>query len=307
MFNASARDAVSVVIAVRNGAPFIAEAVNSALAQDPLLADVVVVDDGSTDGTRDVVSAIAHARVKLISNPGRGVSTARNAGAAASAGRWLLFLDADDRLTPYAATALLEAVRNDADAVAVYGDYERIDGSGRRIGRRFLIRRRQKPSGSILPALLHGNFIINGGVLTCRRDAFEQTGGFDPSLSLCEDWHLWCKLAATGSIVFSNECVMDYRVHQGSVMMGRKRSYENFLPAIEAIYSEPLILDASRSVDLVAARRQAEISLLTYCAAQAARDGNHSESLHLAATAIRRDFRRIPYVMSRVGGAAVGL
>jgi glycosyltransferase involved in cell wall biosynthesis len=301
------RDGVSVIIAVKNGERFIAEAIESALAQGSALVDVVVVDDGSTDQTRAIVASFDDRRVGLIANPSKGVSTARNAGVKACVGEWLLFLDADDRLAPASAARLLQAARSDAAVVAAYGDYERIDPGGSRIGRRFLMRGRQKPSGDILPRLLQGNFIINGGILICRRDAFEKAGGFDPALSLCEDWHLWCRLAACGRFAFVPERVMDYRVHPHSVMMGQRRSYRNFVPALEAIFADPMIIANVDRREIGDARRQAEISLLTYCAAQSVRSKGYAEAIGLASDAIRRDARQAPYVVARVLGAAVGM
>src|SRR5882757_8993662 len=89
---------VTVVIAVKNGEPFIVEAVQSALSQGDQVTRVVVVDDGSTDSTLASVTALGDRRVTAMPSPGRGVSAARNFGARQADTRWLLFLDADDRL-----------------------------------------------------------------------------------------------------------------------------------------------------------------------------------------------------------------
>ena len=194
---------VSVVIPVKNGARFIAEAVASALEQ-PEVIDVVVVDDGSVDDTARIVSGASDPRVALISGKCAGVSAARNRGFAevvrrssASIGSpWVLFLDADDRLRTDAVGKLLLTASH--ECVAVYGDYERIDEGGRANGRRGWLRGRQKPSGDILRPLLAGNFIVNGGVMLIRREAFQRSGGFDESLRYCEDWHEFCRLAALG-------------------------------------------------------------------------------------------------------------
>lgn len=299
-------DSITVIIAVRNGMPFVKGAVSSALAQGDAVARVIVVNDGSTDGTRASIEAMGDPRVSVIDNPGRGVSSARNAGAALSDTPWLLFLDADDRLVSKAAVTLLSAA-SDTSAGVVYGDYERVDVDGNRVGRRFLIRTRKKPSGEILNQLVRGNFIINGGIAIVRRDIYQQIGGFDPALSLCEDWHLWCRLAALRPVIYTPQCVMDYRVHATSVMMGKLRRFADFKPALEAIFSDPSILAKIPTEQVASARRDAEVSLMTYCALQALRNGAGSAGLAMAFEAVFRHPAKAPWVMLRVGGALAGL
>lgn len=303
--------AVSVIIAVRNGLPFVTEAVASALAQvgpdgAAVLDAVIVVDDGSTDGTLDELARIEDPRLTLMRNPGRGVSAARNAGIAASRSPWLLFLDADDRLVPDALSALLAEAR--PGLVAVYGDYERIDRDGHAFGRRRLLHRhRAKPSGDVLTALLAGNFLINGGVVICARDACLRANGFDPSLALCEDWHFWCRLAALGPFAHVRRRVMDYRVHQTSVMMHKQRRFSDFEPAFETIFADPLITGRIPGAALQDLRRRGQVSLLTYCAQQAVRSRAMDEACTLTLAAIGRRPGRAPWVMARVAGAMAGL
>lgn len=297
---------ITVVIAVRNGMPFVVEAVRSALMQGPKVERVIVVDDASTDGTRAAIDALDNSRVLLIANPGRGVSAARNAGAGMTTSRWVLFLDADDRLVDGSCTKLLAAAKHAPEALAIYGDYERVDTLGVRSGRRFLIRVRAKPSGQILRPLIRGNFIINGGIMIVDLAAFNRAGGFDPSLSLCEDWHLWCRLAAIGEIIYQPQLVMEYRVHKSSAMMVRRRLYPDFAPALDAIYSDALIRSTIDTHELVESRREAEVSLMTYCATQAYRDGDRRNSINLALEAAKHFPSKAHRVMLRVAGAMAG-
>src|ERR1700761_169871 len=199
---------VNVVIPVKNGARFIGDAIASALSQ-PGVKRVIVVDDGSTDGSAAIAARTGDPRVTVIWGAGRGVSAARNLGLAEverhSTGEpcdhaWIMFLDADDRLVPGAIQKLLASAS--ADCIAVYGNYDRIDASGQRIGHRNLLSRRGKPSGEILRNLLAGNFIVNGGVMLIRHAQFRLAGGFDETLRYCEDWHLFCRLASFGPIVW---------------------------------------------------------------------------------------------------------
>lgn len=297
---------VCVIIAVKNGAPHIVEAVESALAQGPLVDQVIVVDDGSTDGTLEALAVLSDRRLSLLHSPDNGVSAARNAGAALSRASWLLFLDADDRLAPAAVERLVSRVEE--GLVLVYGDYERVDEQGQSFGNRGLLRRaRGKPSGAILEALLAQNLFINGGVLICAREAFLQVGGFERSLSLCEDWHLWCRLATLGAVRYVPERVLDYRVHSASVMMRKRRTYEDFAPALRAIFTDSRIGDRVAPERLSRLRRYGEISLMTYCAQQSLRAGNYGEVTKMALTALCRDPSRAPWVVSRIAGAWASL
>ncbi len=298
---------VTVVIAVRNGEPFIVEAVQSALAQRDTVSRVIVVDDGSTDSTLKSVAALGDRRVMAASSPGRGVSAARNFGAGQADTRWLLFLDADDRLVDGGVAHLLGAATRVPGAIVAYGDYERIDRAGQRIGRRFLVRSRMKPSGFILDRIVRGNFIINGGIAIIDRAAFSSLGGFDPGLSLCEDWHLWCRLAASGPFAYTAERVMDYREHPSSVMMTRFRQYADFEPAIDRIFSDDGVLAKLPPLGVDPARREAEVSLMTYCATQAIRHGATSTGIGIAREAMRRYRAKAPWVMLRLAGAVVGI
>lgn len=271
---------VSIVIPVRNGERYIAEAIESALQQGENVLEVLVIDDGSTDGTASKVQSFGP-RVRLLSRPpGRqGVSAVRNFGLSQVRGDWTMFLDADDRLKPGAIQRLCQAISAD-DVVAVYGDYERIDENGLKIGQRNLIRRRTKPSGNILPAILGGNFIVNGGIMLVRTRSVQSLGGFNETLSYAEDWCGWCRLAATGRFVYLPEChVLDYRVHQASVMMKRLVTFKDCEAAINAVFADPAIMSLVKPEELQRLRRKAETHANAYAVAQAFRARRYREAL----------------------------
>jgi glycosyltransferase involved in cell wall biosynthesis len=305
---------VNVVIPVKNGARFIGDAVASALEQ-PGVKQVIVVDDGSTDDSAEIVSRIDDARVRLIRSAGRGVSAARNLGfaelerlssAKESDQGWVMFLDADDRLVAGATRKLLEGVR--ADCVAVYGDYERIDASGRRIGHRSMLRRRVKPSGDILRDLLAGNFIVNGGVMLIRHRQFGRTGGFDETLRYCEDWHLFCRLAALGPVVWRpRTTVLEYRIHETSAMMGGRVNYNHYRAAVEGVFSDPMIIGKVGSHDVTRLRRKAEAHLKTYLVCQSIRVRAYGRAIKQTAEVITLLPSQAPKTLAHALGALAGL
>jgi glycosyltransferase involved in cell wall biosynthesis len=305
---------VNIVIPMKNAAPFIGAAIASALDQ-PCVKRVVVVDDASTDGSAEIVARINDERVTLIRGAGRGVSAARNLGFAEierrsdtqdAACSWVMFLDADDRLVPGATQKLLEGAP--ADCVAVYGDYERIDARGDRIGRRRLLLRRGKPSGEILRDLLAGNFIVNGGVMLIRHIQFRQAGGFDEALRYCEDWHLFCRLAAQGPIAWSpRTTVLEYRVHDSSAMMSGRINFSHCGAALERVFTDPRIVSRVGRADIVWLRRRAEAHLKTYLACQAIRAHAYGRAIRETAQVIADFPSQTPKTLAHALSALAGL
>ncbi len=301
-----ASPAVSVVIPAKNAAAYIGETIDSALAQGDVI-EIIVVDDGSTDGTEAIVGAFSDPRLRLMRNDSSGVSAARNLGARNARGDWLVFLDADDRLRPEAVTTLLAAARTAPRAVLVYGDYNTIDSNGRTIGRRDLLKGRLKPSGNVLERLTSGNFIVNGGIMLVRTDAFRAAGGFDVSLRYCEDWHCWCRLAATGEFAYVPKLLLDYRLHTANTMNAAVRTPQDFFPAVERVFDDELILGKLPSGTAARLRQAAEIHLVTYAATQAVRFGRHREALAYLGMVGQRSLKAMPRSAIKIALSYVGI
>ena len=298
---------VSIIMPVRNGEAYIAAAIASALAQGPALAEIIVIDDGSTDRTAAIVAGIGDPRIRLIASPqgGRGVSAARNLGVAAARAPFLHFLDADDILRPGALDALLAAA--DPAAIAVYGDYDRIDAEGRPIGRRRLLRRRRKPSGDIRRALLGGNFIVTGAILI-RAEAFRAIGGFATDLRYGEDWHAWCRLAAQGPIRFVPGLqVVDYRIHASSTVAGRLLDLDDLMPAIDAVQTDPVLVAGLSPAERAALRRKVKAQKDAYCVGQALRTRRYAAGIKGLLAATLRSPRHAPRLWLVSGAALAGL
>src|SRR5262245_21627849 len=111
---------VSVIIPCYNGAAFLRETVQSAVAQTHVPLEVIVVDDGSTDDSAAIADSFGPP-VRVIRQKNQGESVARNQGVAASSGEYLMFLDADDLLAPNALATLIDAVRDVPQGVALMG------------------------------------------------------------------------------------------------------------------------------------------------------------------------------------------
>jgi glycosyltransferase involved in cell wall biosynthesis len=298
---------VSVVMPAKNAAAFLGEAIESVLTQGRDVIEIIVVDDGSSDDTRSIVRAFEDRGVRLLDNQGAGVSAARNTGARAANGDWLMFLDADDRLRPSAVAALVGPAQAAPDAVAIYGNYDRIDGQGRPIGRRRWLRHRPKPSGRVLERLAAGNFIVNGGVMIVRSRSFAEVGGFDETLKYCEDWHCWCRLAALGEFRFIPDFLLDYRQHRDNTMSATVRSPQDFLPAAERVFCDRSILAKLPAGSAAALRDAAELHLLTYAATQAVHFRRYRQAFSYLLMVAQRSVLAVPRATMSLGLAYVGI
>jgi glycosyltransferase involved in cell wall biosynthesis len=208
----AATPAVSVVIPVFNRRDLIAGAVASVLADHDVALEVIVVDDGSTDGSADAAAAIADPRVTLIrQSPNQGQSAARNRGIETARGDLIGFLDSDDLATPgrFAAQARRFAAR--PDLVILAGIVETMDAAGRPIERQgvalddtemrwFMLFNSPFPTSTVM---------VRGEVM--RRHGLR----FDGRLRLAEDFDLWSRLIRLGRGEIAGEVWARYRVHDG--------------------------------------------------------------------------------------------
>jgi len=209
---------VSVVIPAYNAEAFLAEAVESALSQTEPPHEVIVVNDGSTDGTAAVLQAFAD-RIIVVTQENRGLPAARNAGAARATGAWLAFLDADDLWQPEKLARQLE-VASRANVALVYTDRFNI---GQR-GDLPEVQSQVQPlcSGDVFIDLLTcGNPITVSSVML-RTQVFRELGGFVEFLRAAEDWDLWLRLTAEHQIAVCAEPLVSYRFH-GGMMSGDPR------------------------------------------------------------------------------------
>ncbi|MGH9414671.1 MAG: glycosyltransferase family A protein [Terriglobales bacterium] len=206
---------VSVIVPVHNGAPYVAEALDSALAQTSPPLEVVVMDDGSSDGTGSVLDRYGSGIVRLRSATPAGPARARNRAMAVAQGTLLAFLDADDvwHRQKLERQLALAAARPDFGLIAT--EVEFFDDRGR-IACRRKRRRRALPQGWVLPQLLRNNWITTSAALA-RRAAVMEAGGFDEEpCRLGEDWMLWMRMAAAHPVYCTTEVLTRRRVHGDS-------------------------------------------------------------------------------------------
>jgi GT2 family glycosyltransferase len=180
---------ISVIIPTRNRRRLVFRAVESALRQECRDREILVIDDGSTDGTAAALEAAGDCQVIRMNQA--GPAAARNAGIAVAKGRYLAFLDSDDYWEEHHLSCLLEAMDSPRVGLA-YTPIRTVTLDGELLGGRR--DRRKGYSGRVAESLFRHIFMHTSNVL-CRTDLVHQAGGFDKSMPVCEDYHLWLRLA----------------------------------------------------------------------------------------------------------------
>lgn len=236
------RPFVSVIIPTFNREQLVGYAIESVLAQTYHALEVVVVDDGSTDATADVVRGYADSRLRYLPLEHRGMpAPARNAGIAVTTGSLVAFLDSDDAWLPDKLARQVEVLRERPEVGLICTNAERIDD--RHVGTGPIHTPDNFALGDDpLARLLRGNFIVASSVL-CRRDVLDRAGPFseNPRLRAVEDYEQWLRCGALASIAYLPEPLTRYRVHASGIStIQSRRNYADALLHVHALARELL-------------------------------------------------------------------
>lgn len=213
---------VSVVIPAYNAAAWIAETLDSVLAQQCADLEVIVVDDGSTDETAAVVAC--YPQVRYLCKPNGGQASARNAGIRAACGEYIAFVDADDLWLPEKLRLQLALLRQ-SGRHWVYCDGYGFDDRTGRVRFRF-DKRSRLYEGDVLERIFVSNF-IESPTPVVRRTVFDEVGYFDESALLRkrEDWDMWIRIAARYPVALVRLPLVRYRVHTTSGTGGEDQAF----------------------------------------------------------------------------------
>ena len=194
---------------VRDGERFLVEAVESVLAQTVSELELIVVDDGSTDATPGLLAGIADARVRVFTQPPRGLATALNAGCAAAQAPVIARMDADDVALADRLERQLAVLDARPDVALLGGGIVLVDEQGREFDRE------RAPA---TPSLVDRNDLVHGTVVM-RTDAFRALGGY--RLDQSEDYDLWLRFQERHGVAAVEEPVVRYRFHPGQFSVTR--------------------------------------------------------------------------------------
>jgi glycosyltransferase involved in cell wall biosynthesis len=253
---------VSAIITAYNSEMFVAEAIASVLEQTCPVDDIVVVDDGSTDRTRDIVSAYAQGGVRYLYQENQGPGAARNYGLRETSGELVTFLDADDIWLKDKNKVQLELLSENPDVALVSGfawwwnvrkDLRAMAG--------------QVPQSmtSLRRDMMVDNKIGNPSRVMVRRSVLEAVRGFDPTIRWGQDWDLWIRIIEHYRVVILPTPVMVYRWHEDNLSHTRRweRSYSYWKVSRQAIsayqpaWQRPLLM--LRSWSLFTLRRASSL------------------------------------------------
>ena len=182
---------VSVIIPTYNRAWSLKEALESVLAQDYPHIELIVVDDGSTDHTPELLQGYANEpKVNVVTRENGGVSRARNQGIEVARGEYLAFLDSDDSWLPQKISEQIAFFKESPDALICQTEEIWIR-NGKRVNP---CKHHQKPSGDIFGASLH-LCLVSPSAVMLKKSLLDEVGLFDESLPACEDYDLWLRIA----------------------------------------------------------------------------------------------------------------
>jgi glycosyltransferase involved in cell wall biosynthesis len=310
--------AIAVVIPYYNGSRFIERALASVAAQSLPAAEVVVVNDGSTDAERAALDELqARYTFRIVDRGNRGQGAARNTGVVNSTADYICFLDQDDFYLPDHNATLAAAVpRDDAQFGWVYADLNRADARGKIEQERFIRERATHPKRDLADMIARDMFVLPSAALISRK-AFEAIGGFDGQFSGYEDDDLFLRLHLAGfTNYFIDQPVTVWCIHNESttysmrMVSSRYRYYRKldkaqpqFSAALARRFGLLFAFDAiltSSSAHPLAAHRPEILAILDEFSKRARDDRNLPAWQRLSIRALSAYLNSLPVVSGRL-------
>ncbi|MDY6784731.1 MAG: glycosyltransferase [Cyanobacteriota bacterium] len=220
---------ISVIISVYNGENTIRETIESILNQTFRDFELIIINDGSTDSTLDIISSILDSRIQVFSYANAGLNVSRNRGISRANGEYISLIDADDLWTVDKLELQFKALQENPDAAVAYSWTDYIDENGQ-----FL---RSGPhhsfTGDVFVQLLLADFVGSGSNPLIRKQAFAEVGDFDSSIKGCQDLDMWVRLARRYPFVVVPSVQILYRQYATSWSANSRRQEAGFLRLLE--------------------------------------------------------------------------
>lgn len=234
---------VSVVVPAYNHARFLEQALESVLGQTYPQVELIVLDDGSTDGTAQVLAKYGK-RFYWETQPNMGQAATLNKGWSMARGAVLGYLSADDYLHPEAVRRAVDALASDPRVVLVYPDFAHVDEASRELDE---IRR---PEFRYSAMLLEGTCPPGPGAFF-RRSAYAAAGGWDSRLRRIPDFAYWLKLGLLGPFRRIPEVLAYYRIHAGAQSFSRVDAVraDEIIAVIDSVLADPALPQELRARD----------------------------------------------------------
>lgn len=219
---------VSVIVPNYNHGRYLGDAIDSILAQTYQQHETIVIDDGSTDNSREVAAAYGD-QIRYIYKDNAGLSAARNTGLENARGEFVALLDADDMYEPNFMEKLVTTLGRNSDFDGVYCGYQFVDEHGEDLAQ---AETRVIPSGQLYEAMKGGNFWVPESAMM-RRKCYVTAGPYDETLRACEDWDVWLRILAKHKILGVADVLTRHRVLPNSMSSDPTRMIDNRLAVVK--------------------------------------------------------------------------
>jgi len=287
MENKNSAPVVSVCIPTYNRKDYLKETLLSVFAQTYKDYEIVIVDDGSTDGTEEMIKQLGR-NIRYHWRENAGDAAARNKLIELAAGKYITFLDSDDLLAPDAVERMTSVMQQQTEPVIVYGPYLRIDRHGNVTGRD----KRKLYSGFVTKYLFQDIFVHPNGSLF-PKTLLQQAGGFDESLHVCSDYDMWLCLSLKYRFIALPEPTFKRRRHLSNLSAGSLQNRITELEVLERFYYEKggnAVIPRSIAMKKLS-RKEYKVGKYSLIEKKPA----------LAACYFRKSFRRHPNIKSILG------
>lgn len=227
---------VTILIPTYNRADLILESLDSVFAQSYRDFEIVVVDDGSTDNTAEVLSPLAEqGLLRYFHQENKGEAAARNKGLLEARGEYVAFLDSDDLFEPEKLAIQIAYLQSHPNVGLVHSGYIKFDNTGNNLGYR-------DPSwfsGNIYPQmLLYWTTLMAVDTVVIRKSALETVGSFDETLRVGPDLDMWRRIARKHPFGFINKSLARIRVHEGNISGNKISAMDGFSKYLEKAFKD---------------------------------------------------------------------
>lgn len=237
---------ISIVTPTYNRANFLPEAIESVLSQDYENYELLIIDDGSTDNSKDVIEKYMDSKkIRYLYQSNSGQSVARNRGIEEANGDFICFLDSDNRWLPGKLSASVEAFERNPEADIVYGDVVLINEQGHEFSRKNM----KRYSGKITTHLLKDNCVSMNTTMS-KTNSIRAVGGFSGQVKVADDYDLWLRLSAEYTYKYIPKLMADYRVMTNQISSDKKRRFSSNEEIIRRfLVANPNLLSVSEQRD----------------------------------------------------------
>ncbi|WP_051185151.1 glycosyltransferase [Desulfatiglans anilini] len=217
---------VSVIMPVYNRERYVCQAIESVLQQIYKDFELIVIDDGSTDRSADLIASFSDSRLHYLRQRHSGISAAMNHGLQVASGQYIARLDSDDVWLPQMLASQVAILEKETDIGVVYAKAQQIDETGNRM--REVRGKAMHFTGDSLKSILFEDFTCNITVVA-RRGCFALAGRYDTSLYGNEDWDMWLRIAKHCKFKFNDQILAFFRSHSGNITKNTSPFFDKIL------------------------------------------------------------------------------